>query len=48
VKILDTNLWVFGTLGHNSRAERLLDEIDRGETASSTMSARTTASIPAI
>jgi predicted nucleic acid-binding protein len=34
VKILDTNLWVFGTLGTNSRAERLLDEIERGETIS--------------
>jgi predicted nucleic acid-binding protein len=34
VKILDTNLWVFGTLGTNDRAERLLDEIERGETIS--------------
>lgn len=34
MKILDTNLWVFGTLGTNARAERLLDEIERGETVS--------------
>ena len=34
MKILDTNLWVFGTLGDNDRAERLLDEIERGETES--------------
>ena len=34
VKLLDTNLWVFGTLGANQRAERFLDEIDRGETVS--------------
>jgi len=34
VKILDTNLWVFGTLGTNDRATRLLDEIERGETLS--------------
>jgi len=34
VKILDTNLWVFGTLGTNAQAEGLLDEIERGETAS--------------
>lgn len=34
MKILDTNLWVFGTLGTNGRAERLLDEIERGETVS--------------
>jgi len=34
VKILDTNLWVFGTLGTNDRAERLLDEIERGEAVS--------------
>lgn len=34
MKILDTNLWVFGTLGTNQRAERLLDEIERGETVS--------------
>lgn len=32
--LLDTNLWVFGTLGTNARAERLLDEIERGETVS--------------
>lgn len=34
MKILDTNLWVFGMLGTNSRAEHLLDEIERGETVS--------------
>lgn len=34
MKILDTNLWVFGTLGTNDRAERLLDEIERGDTES--------------
>jgi predicted nucleic acid-binding protein len=34
VRILDTNLWVFGTLGTSDRAERLLDEIERGETVS--------------
>jgi predicted nucleic acid-binding protein len=34
VKILDTNLWVFGTLGTNTRAERLLDDIEEGETVS--------------
>lgn len=34
MKILDTNLWVFGTLGTNDRAERLLAEIERGETTS--------------
>lgn len=34
MKILDTNLWVFGTLGTNDRAERLLDEIERGEAVS--------------
>lgn len=34
MKVLDTNLWVFGTLGTNARAERLLDEIERGETVS--------------
>lgn len=34
MKILDTNLWVFGTLGTNDRAERLLAEIERGETIS--------------
>lgn len=32
--LLDTNLWVFGTLGTNARAERLLDEIEHGETVS--------------
>ena len=34
MKILDTNLWVFGTLETNDRATRLLDEIERGETVS--------------
>jgi len=34
VKILDTNLWVFGMLGTNSRAVELLDAIERGETVS--------------
>lgn len=34
MKILDTNLWVFGTLGTNARAERLLDDIEHGETVS--------------
>jgi len=34
VKILDTNLWVFGTLGTNDAACRLLNEIDSGETIS--------------
>jgi predicted nucleic acid-binding protein len=34
VILLDTNLWVFGTLGTNARGERLLDEIERGETVS--------------
>jgi len=34
VKILDTNLWVFGTLGTNRQAAELLAEIDRGETTS--------------
>ncbi len=34
MKILDTNLWVFGTLGTNDRAERLLDDVERGETVS--------------
>jgi predicted nucleic acid-binding protein len=32
MKILDTNLWVFGTLGTHERAVDLLDAIDRGET----------------
>lgn len=32
--LLDTNLWVFATLGTNARAERLLDEIERGEVVS--------------
>jgi len=34
VKILDTNLWVLGTLGTNDRVERLLNDIERGETVS--------------
>lgn len=34
MKILDTNLWVFGTLQTNEQATELLDEIDRGETTS--------------
>lgn len=34
MKILDTNLWVFGTLQTNDRAAELLSEIDRGETVS--------------
>lgn len=32
--ILDTNLWVFGTLSTNARAERILDEIEHGEIVS--------------
>jgi len=31
VKILDTNLWVFGMLGTNEQAEILLDDIEQGE-----------------
>lgn len=34
MKILDTNLWVFGTLQTNDRAADLLAAIDRGETTS--------------
>lgn len=34
MKILDTNLWVFGTLQTNERAVELLAAIDRGETIS--------------
>jgi len=34
VKILDTNLWVFGTLGTNERARKLLSAIESGETVS--------------
>ncbi|MFO7832890.1 MAG: hypothetical protein R6V31_02245 [Halohasta sp.] len=34
MNILDTNLWVFGTLGTNDRAVRLLDEIEQGSTIS--------------
>jgi hypothetical protein len=30
VIILDTNLWVFGTLGTDERAESLLNDIERG------------------
>ncbi|ERH13572.1 MAG: hypothetical protein J07HB67_02612 [halophilic archaeon J07HB67] len=32
--VLDSNLWVFGTLETNARAERLLDEIETGATTS--------------
>lgn len=32
--ILDSNLWVFGTLKTNQRATALLNEIERGETTS--------------
>ena len=34
MKILDTNLWVFGTLRTNEQAAEWLAEIDRGETTS--------------
>lgn len=34
MKILDTNLWVFGTLGKHDRAQLLLDGIESGETTS--------------
>lgn len=34
MKILDTNLWVFGTLQTHKRATELLDAIERGETTS--------------
>jgi len=34
MKVLDTNLWVFGTPGIHERAVDLLTEIDRGETTS--------------
>lgn len=34
MKILDTNLWVFGTLRTNERATKLLAEIERGEETS--------------
>jgi hypothetical protein len=34
VNILDTNLWVFGTLRTNEQAAELLAGIDRGETTS--------------
>jgi predicted nucleic acid-binding protein len=34
VIVLDSNLWVFGTLEANDRAERLLDEIEAGTTTS--------------
>lgn len=36
MKILDTNLWVFGTLETNDRAAKLLADIERGETVSAT------------
>ena len=32
--VLDSNLWVFGTLGTNDRAESLLREIETGERTS--------------
>lgn len=32
--ILDSNLWVFGSLGRHDRAATLLDEIERGDTVS--------------
>ncbi|MEZ3144306.1 hypothetical protein [Halobaculum sp. MBLA0143] len=32
--VLDSNLWVFGTLEANDRAEHLLDEIEAGSTTS--------------
>lgn len=32
--VLDSNLWVFGLLGHNDRAATVLDDIERGETLS--------------
>lgn len=34
MKILDTNLWVFGTLRTNERAVEALADIERGETTS--------------
>lgn len=34
MQILDTNLWVFGTLQTHERAERLLEQIERGEVVS--------------
>jgi hypothetical protein len=34
VKILDTNLWVFGTLRTNEQAAEFLAQFDRGETTS--------------
>lgn len=34
MKILDTNLWVFGTLQTNERATAVLDSIHRGDTVS--------------
>ncbi|WP_431358786.1 hypothetical protein [Halovenus amylolytica] len=34
MKILDTNLWVFGTLGTHAHAETLLDQIESGKTTS--------------
>jgi predicted nucleic acid-binding protein len=34
VIVLDSNLWVFGTLEANARAEQLLDEIETGATTS--------------
>lgn len=34
MRVLDTNVWVFGTLGTHERAVTLLDEIESGETTS--------------
>lgn len=34
MKILDTNLWVFGTLGTHDQAETLLDQIESGTVTS--------------
>lgn len=34
MRILDTNLWVFGTLGTHERAVDLLDAIERGDVLS--------------
>ena len=34
MKILDTNLWVFGTLGTHDQAEMLLDRIESGKVTS--------------
>ena len=34
MKILDTNLWIFGTLRTNEQAAEFLAQFDRGETTS--------------